>query len=489
MKKAIAIAFIFLLSFVGCKKDEHTEVNPIQTVQNLKITVEDAKNWFESNVISMPNGRQSTKKYTLFADWRKAFNKKNNTFETVVVPVIYTDNGKLSENALNKLFDKFYNDRRMPNVATALLISKDNKGKIGYEVATYIPENSSSRFSGYTVVSDWNGEFIKGFKVKDGIVVSPIYSKEQKKKGRSGSCGGQWINVSWDEPFITTDENGNLTGIGVIHHSSSYFVESDCDSAPSIDYGGGGNEQYGDYGGGTIEAIPAGIIQKDGSIANHPKFNCIYEKLRYGNEQFNSLLGSLSNNLKWNLEFKLGENLSVGNAPVNGLTSGTAIPFTSGNITIELNKTTLNDAHAIWIAKTFLHEAYHAFLIQMIYEKVGTSQVSQWRVKPEQSELLELMKYIEEVGVQGAQHEYMANHLETMVTGMKQFVSKEYPQTYQQIYINGGGDAAFYALCLAGLEGTNFYQKYLLDKNMVGLQMAELRNNFLNANEKPNCYE
>ena len=98
------------------------------------------------------------------------------------------------------------------------------------------------------------------------------------------------------------------------------------------------------------------------------------------------------------------------------------------------------------------------------------------------------MKYAEEVGLGNYQHEYMANNLDVIMRGMKQFVASNYPSTYNSVYARGGGDASYYALCLAGLESTQFYTKFLATKNLTDNQMAKLRNDFATT-EKPNCYE
>ena len=135
-----------------------------------------------------------------------------------------------------------------------------------------------------------------------------------------------------------------------------------------------------------------------------------------------------------------------------------------------------------------LNEAYHASLIQMIYEKVGYYNVKQWRVKPEQSDLLELMKYMEEPGINlgMAQHEFMANNMDILMNGMKQFVAKHYPDTYKSVYLGGKGDEAFYSLCLSGLEDTKFYIKYVADRKITPNQFNAYRNQFA-THESETC--
>ncbi len=220
MKKVFKFVLsIIITSFIGCNKIDEN-FNPQNTTID-SLTPELAKQWFLKNVVNNSSNRQSTNDKNLLAHWKVSEKKKDlkgNSF--VSIPVFETSSDKITEEHLDKNSFKLYMFREVPFAVTNLVIYTDEKGKIQYELIKYIPDRKvrmqdNVKFTGHTIVTDWNGKFIKGYKIKNGQVIDNIYEQKSQKNGKVLAC--EYIDTSW------TEIGANSEGGYIIVHQSGYF--------------------------------------------------------------------------------------------------------------------------------------------------------------------------------------------------------------------------------------------------------------------------
>jgi hypothetical protein len=164
---------------------------------------------------------------SMLAHWKYASQKKDSKGNSFVsVPVFDIDSDNIKEEHLDKKTFDLYLFRETPFAINQLNIFTDEKGKLQYELIKYISdiktktEQEPNKFTGLTIVSDWNGKFIKGFKVKDGNILGNVYTKENIKNGKVLAC--EYIDTSWTEAgvnsageaYVTLHQSGFWSGCG-----------------------------------------------------------------------------------------------------------------------------------------------------------------------------------------------------------------------------------------------------------------------------------
>ncbi|MDQ0964628.1 hypothetical protein QFZ20_000031 [Flavobacterium sp. W4I14] len=170
------------------------------------------------------------------------------------------------------------------------------------------------------------------------------------------------------------------------------------------------------------------------------------------NTKFDSLINAFRGT-KYNLTFRVKDVMT--NDP---LARGETInsPTNGADIYINLRRSFVNTAPPIQIAKTLLHEAFHANLMQRAYEVFGSYDINNnWTKKPENMELNELMDIFESKlsGTERADihHQYIARHIGVLVSGLKEFARK-YDSNY------GNYDQYDYlGLAWEGLQETKYF--------------------------------
>lgn len=289
MKKTFfygTIMFILILS--GCASiDNIVPKNDFYIDGNNGLTTDIAKSWFQKTILNSSQSRQNGSLKSILAHWKFSVQKKNGKGGSFVsIPVFEIESDKITEEHLNNKSFDLYLLRESPFAVNELVIYPDEKGKLQYELIKYIPDSKIRiqdpiKFTGHTIVTDWNGKFIKGYKIKDGNIVGNIYPKEVTKNGKVLVC--EYVDTSWTE--AGANENGGY----IIYHQSGYF--SGCGGQdpnanaglygliPSNPITGSGNT------GGTTTTVltPQEIIDKLAQLLNEilPGGGCLVEKQHY----------------------------------------------------------------------------------------------------------------------------------------------------------------------------------------------------------------
>jgi hypothetical protein len=235
------------------------------------------------------------------------------------------------------------------------------------------------------------------------------------------------------------------------------------------------------YTGGYLEFVSATEVEvasvlPDTSITNNQLANCLYEKLMSANltKGISSILSAF-NGTSYHLTFKLG---SFPNSNISGSTTNTS----TNNFVITINRENALDPFfsRIWLAKTFIHEAFHAKLRQKAIECFGTLAISQWPKSIDDMDLSELMSYFESESLaantwDNANHAWMVNHITLCAQSLQEFVQVFYPDKFNQLSTNGMNP--YIALFYRGLEGVNFIgadkqARGLTDNDIINFQGA-----------------
>ncbi|MGB4775660.1 MAG: hypothetical protein WBP45_10830, partial [Daejeonella sp.] len=260
------------------------------------------------------------------------------------------------------------------------------------------------------------------------IVGEPVHPDHPEYNFPSGPVGGEWGSGGFD-PGNTGGYNEHGGGSG----------------------GRGGNAQQG--------AKPVeGIVTRDRSMLNNPKANCILNKLENNNTKFDSLIDAFTGN-EYDLVFKVDDlPLKSDGTRANGQTSAVGSKFS-----ITLDRSFIRDYTPIEVAKTFLHEAYHANLSQHAYAVFGNLEVSTWTARPEDMTITELMDKISltvagNKQLEQVEHEYMASNISSISKGLSE-IMQEHSSNFGSFT-----DDHFTALAYSGLQNTKFYMNLIEGK-------------------------
>jgi hypothetical protein len=277
------------LCLLSCKEDISISPDDTYVESGNLLTMEIAKSWFQKTVINSSNSRINGNGKSMLAHWKFSAQKKDYKGNSVVsIPVFEIDSDNIKENNLDKKTFDLYLFRETPFAVNQLNIFTDEKGKLQYELIKYIPDikikiqQDPDKFTGITIVSDWNGKFIKGFKVSEGKIISNIYTKEGIKNGKVLAC--EFIDTSWTEAgvnsdgeaYITLHKSGFWSGCGGQDPNSNSGVYA---SIPVTTTGG----SYGSTGASTITATPQEIADWLMAKLNDilPGGGCLAEKAYY----------------------------------------------------------------------------------------------------------------------------------------------------------------------------------------------------------------
>ncbi|TAG09925.1 MAG: hypothetical protein EAZ13_08655 [Sphingobacteriia bacterium] len=223
-----------------------------------------------------------------------------------------------------------------------------------------------------------------------------------------------------------------------------------------MDRGGGGG------GGSYSQPIK---VYVDPSIANNPSVNCVYENLLSDTSMFGlkSLIEAFEGETGYNLDFSLKD------IPTDGKTH----PLGNGSFEIWINRERAldEDFSRIWLASSFLHEAFHAQLRQKAFAVFGNIEINNWPKNIDDMTLRELSSYVENRSKSlnlwnGIMHEYMANHINILQSGITSFVKNKYPSVYSSI----SNPNVFRDLALMGLEETTIFAAIYNSTNDLNYQ-------------------
>lgn len=228
-----------------------------------------------------------------------------------------------------------------------------------------------------------------------------------------------------------------------------------------VDGSGGGGSFSGD-GGGSGSSTPTIIITSDTSITNYPNVKCVFDSLM--KSILPNILSAFLGN-QYNIIFILG-NLSDS---INGMTVPTNSTGTNFRVTINYKIATDPYYSRIWLAKTFIHEAFHAKLRQKAFELLGTDVISKWPKNIDDMTLRELSIYFYDYTSQNGTwniigHQWMIENIETCASYLRDFIQQFYPF----IYVDAGSDLKNYiALFYQGLEDVPCYSGDIIARGFI----------------------
>ncbi|NII83992.1 MULTISPECIES: hypothetical protein [unclassified Pedobacter] len=387
------------------------------------------------------------------------------------------------------------------DVIGVLVKMKLGEGELGGSYMLLIHKNKNN----YQVQVAYNPEkgYFEGYMSDRGMIA--LYKQTldiNNKKPLKGVNKNKLMAITCTNWYLVTtyyDGYGNTTG------SSSQFLYTSCSGNlgdyPEPDHGGpvdcAGTLAGGAYlsdcgciGGQTgIAACPL-IIRTDSSITNNPKAKCALEKLLRNNTKFDSLINAFTGQT-YNLKFQVKTLAGSKRAET------TWDAYNHQNFEINLNRSFINsNAPVLQVAKTLLHEAFHANLMQRAYLIFGASEInSNWVKKPENMDLNELIDIFESklsgTSIETIHHEYMAKNINVIAAGLNEFAQK-----YDSNYSNYD-QYDYLGLAWEGLRETNYFiqnvkntQVYYVPGTTIHLRIDSLFDNKVTPmlnNSNVNC--
>ena len=385
---------------------------------------------------------------------------------------------------------------------TWVLMYKDIFDRWQVEVITRIPHSvASASFTGEIRVENWSGRFLRAYYYGGGSAVL-LTTSRIFNGGPSGSPSSPSSPSvvsppagSFSPPSASPPARGGVTplleapkspGTEVCTETDWYACSSIGDGPTECTYvyttedctGPGastpttpapGSPVPGDYliaGGGTGSSSNPSLVQSiipDTSITQHPIIACVFNhlmspSLAYG---LKSILSSFSDNEVYNVTFSVAPNLGV---------DGKTIYQGNNNFQIILNGDEADDTDysRIYLASTFIHEAFHAKLRQKALETFGEAPISQWPTSIDDMTLAQLATYFESESKsnniwQSVEHDWMVENISQLATALQDFVRAYYKTTYASV---GDSLAPYEALMYMGLEGSVFYQEEVVEKGL-----------------------
>ncbi|TKB95536.1 hypothetical protein [Pedobacter cryophilus] len=506
----VSIAFITLFATNSCRKD----------IQNSEITVQpktldliaEAKLYFNNSIkevsrekdLNSSNDKNQFQLLNKKVLWDDAKVKKMASGEAVRVPIYYDE----------ETFIKAGKDKRAMSLynLSYLMMYKDKKGKMQMEWVITIPDddyvdrkrNSGVKFTGIIHVLDWKGNLIKSYRYfKDESVsmgTKMTFTKENNLKVASNKqpikqydywAQGCVSNTYWTCVSITSTGNeycGNFYSVETCYNI--YVIEPKGKEIPISEGGGGGGpydyipdendcpvsgnpENPGDQPPtdrnspmSTSSSNCDGTINRDTiNNLNNADADCIFERLK-NNVLFQNLLANFQNNKNLNITFQMGNPVDENGNSVNGSTSHV---LGTTNFTITIDNNYLNLRGGIEVAKTFLHEAFHANLYtqaQLWYPSDLPTNFQNWS-------LVDQIKYIDNrsghiAGFSNShQHNYIATQIDQIANGIRAYTLANYPTIYSNP--NATFDS-YRAMAYGGLTGTQCYATYI--KNLPNGQTS-----------------
>jgi hypothetical protein len=222
---SLALAFILILSTLGCKDELIQTQTPGQVEL---ITLDEAKIYYNqtpfavrkpSNVMEGQLARASLQRIPI---WGKATKKKAENYDILVVPILHDKLAGLSlrQGGQPKLTSVMNKQKDLTlNQTSFFYFYKDEKAKVVCEVVTFIGDNNwltdrDKPFSGRIIVEDENMSLKQGITFKNGIVTERFTKRKNNSNARESEVNSIktvcYIQEFWQVAF-TIDVNGNIT--------------------------------------------------------------------------------------------------------------------------------------------------------------------------------------------------------------------------------------------------------------------------------------
>ncbi|QOG01894.1 hypothetical protein [Flavobacterium sp. MDT1-60] len=441
-----------MLLSTNCTNDENLERQGGNSNAKLKET----QKWFNKY---KSEGKNYFLLDSLQYNWDEAkiTNSEDGT-ETTIVPIIES-----------KKDDREFWEQRLYIYKTG----KEDYKALVYEIATnkYVPLSSHSidggNFTGFISVWDLKTGFVRAARfennqvIETGVVEVIDYTKRNSTNKApieapcvyadfgDGGCGGK----SGGDNSAPNLPGTVLREVPVNAPSKGNPVEYYGPRGPVI--GGGDTGGYTSPGGGassgSATTIPNLVIQ-DPSFSKNPCLSGLFAKLG-GSSIFQSYLKKFDNDFSIaDLKLAATSNLPV---DVNAKTD----PPINYLITITFNENTLNNKPALEIARTFIHEMIHAEMFKkLLYIASTKGEIDSDKLYQAltNNDYPELYRYYATYGIDGMQHEQMANQYRaTIISFLKGCDNSLTQEQYE-------------AMAWIGLQGTEAWQtKSTLEKMII----------------------
>lgn len=380
--------------------------------------------------------------------WNQATEILINGKKSIKIPINYEANYHLKIGIKESIIDL--------RSLSYLLISKDTNNLFSFEWIITIPDddyfnktNVNKKFSGKILVNDWFGNTKGGYKISGDEIdylnnlewpqKQIYYKKNLSLKQMSTNCQDV---VLWRCEGFESGIYCERINLMVCFGSEKASIGSGSSSGSS------GRERPSsgprDY--------PTPILYRDTiNNLNNKDANCIFERLK-SNALFQNLLANFQNNKNLNVTFQMGSPVDLKGNPVAGQTH---YDYGTTNFTITIDNNYFALRGGIEVAKTFLHEAFHANLYtqaQLWYPSDLPNNFQNWS-------LVEQIKYLDNRGNNSsAQHDYMAYHIDEIASALQAYTLANYPSIYNNP--NATFDS-YRAMAYGGLTGTDCYTTYV----------------------------
>ncbi|TDW96836.1 hypothetical protein [Dinghuibacter silviterrae] len=327
-------------------------------------------------------------------------------------------------------------------------------------------------------VEDRFGVFLRGYvsalplrasrtflRDQPSLAVTPLLPVSPLLVNPSGpSHASICIITDW---YACSSIGGGPTQCQYVYSTEECTDDGTVDTTPSS-----GGPTFSDY---TLVGLPSGSasaggvahasIKPDTSITNHPIVQCVYLHLMNPNlnHGLRSILSGFDDNQVYNVTFALSDTIAS--------SDGRCSYLGNNNFVITLNASSAldTDYSRIYLAATFIHEAFHARLRQKALETFGSSVISAWPQPIDDMDLSELATYFEaeskSVNIwESVEHDWMVANIASLATSLEQFVQTYYKATYAAV----GSDLAPYeALMYMGLQNSTLYQEEVVGKGLA----------------------
>lgn len=466
----LALFGLIIVMLEGCRKDQvdlTSEIVSSAKVRNLQNWVKNNGQNFNNSKITISNNSSITEGYL---EWSSIKKIKSKNYEFYEIPYFFEKQQEASLKTNEGLIQTYtrYKLVLQENVNDGKIVGRIigqidyNLEKVDYRKKSvfFLDDLNANRDA---VFLKENGYLKRVFEnERNNLSLKLSSTVEYNVKQKQQSCISISIPVrAWS--CSGTPTNQYSYGVTCISNIVGYNSYTYC---PNPSSGGSEPGDWENFNSGAYDAAggfdpnlltPQVVV--DSSIAQNQKVNCIYEKLLTDSSAYGliSLLQAFQGESGFNIIFKLKDIDSEGKTHYSG----------NGVFEVWINRTSALDTEysRIWLASTFMHEAFHAKLRQKALAVFGAQDIQNWPKNIEDMTLAELASYVEINAKSkniwdGIMHDYMVNHINEMAILIQNFVFKGYPDKYA---LTNGDIEQFKALAFMGLQGSNFYKEKVVD--------------------------
>jgi hypothetical protein len=443
--------------------------------------------FFETPSLKRISGNKISKLNKKHIIFQNGYSSSNEHATFVELPVFL--NQKTSLVIQNKITTRRSQDKIFMGSIDRLLIFKNKKtGVIDQRHITYIPDidylidrkqdishnqinKLDPQYSGYIEYKTWEGERLYILRIDKAKVTSIINFKKNSSESKNfttsyESCtlqmipvfGTSCISVDPESIFGTEECETYLVGhesvyvcVDIPDYNDPCLGNPYCDNENPTPHPGGG--------GGSGGSTPAPFVPEVNNNFNDSDAICIFNKLK-NNSGFTLLLNKFIQSENLNVTFKL--------ADIQGSNGRTRHILGTSNFEILISNEYFISHGGIPIAKTFLHEAFHANLyvqaklwyggnLPSNFDTFNINQQLSWITNNPHGSL------------QDAQHEYIADNITSISNALQAYVETNFPNIANSEFLD---DLAYISESYIGLAGTKAYNDFV-NANFNGATFAD----------------